>query len=267
MHLDRRGKSSLCKAIYETLETYEKQSIYESVPAIVMNYQYITQSNHAGSESVLETTTKAAAESQNATVSLSNSITTAAPEKPATSESAQATRPITAAAQATEAEMVSTTTVAVPLKSLVEKRKETTVSIVSPPPSYAKVSSSASTQPAHINYVTCETNKNLEKQTTKMSPPLADKKTETSVSIVSSPSHSEVLSSASNQPSHTNVLSSRPISNPSCQINYAGSKIKKSATRASNRTKKVPQRSNDFLWPATRESSRYRNITPAPHQI
>ncbi|XP_049794456.1 uncharacterized protein LOC126204079 [Schistocerca nitens] len=90
-----------------------------------MNYQYITGSNHGGSESVLETTTKAAAEPQIATVSQSNSVTTAAPAKPATSEPAQATRPITAAAQATEAEMVSTT-VAVPLQSLAEKRKETT---------------------------------------------------------------------------------------------------------------------------------------------
>ncbi|XP_047109717.1 salivary glue protein Sgs-3-like [Schistocerca piceifrons] len=90
-----------------------------------MNYQYITGSNHGGSESVLETTTKAAAEPQIATASRSNSVTTAAPAKPATSEPAQATRPITAAAQATEAEMVSTT-VAVPLQSLAEKRKETT---------------------------------------------------------------------------------------------------------------------------------------------
>ncbi|XP_049962009.1 uncharacterized protein LOC126482076 [Schistocerca serialis cubense] len=90
-----------------------------------MNYQYITGSNHGGSESVLETTTKAAAEPQIATASRSNSVTTAAPAKPATSEPAQATRPITAAAQATEAEMASTT-VAVPLQSLAEKRKETT---------------------------------------------------------------------------------------------------------------------------------------------
>ncbi|XP_049790191.1 WD repeat-containing protein on Y chromosome-like [Schistocerca nitens] len=57
--------------------------------------------------------------------SRSNSVTTAATAKPATSEPVQATRPITAAAQATEAEMVSTT-VAVPLQSLAEKRKETT---------------------------------------------------------------------------------------------------------------------------------------------
>ncbi|XP_049940298.1 uncharacterized protein LOC126416588 [Schistocerca serialis cubense] len=80
---------------------------------------------HGGSESVLDTTTKAAAEPQIATASRSNSVTTATPEKPATSEPAQATRPITAAAQATEAEMVSTI-VAVPLQSLAEKGKETT---------------------------------------------------------------------------------------------------------------------------------------------
>ncbi|XP_047100666.1 lysine-rich arabinogalactan protein 19-like [Schistocerca piceifrons] len=99
-----------------------------SVTFTLVNDSYYIRSLYRQKSAIFDpalTTTKAAAEPQIATAARSNSVKTAAPAKPATSEPAQATKPITAAAQATEAEMVSTT-VAVPLQSLAEKRRETT---------------------------------------------------------------------------------------------------------------------------------------------